>query len=231
MSQKNFDIIPISFISGTGGRFISYLLNSAKSNVPVEIKFSKYGNAHDIWNLDIEIGATPYDLTTPLDKHITFFIKELSRKQNNSEFVKNNPVPYYGSCHIDHIEELLFYFDKAVHITYDIEDIPMISYALVGKQMIDQCQHDKLLFLKHFYRSHTTLLKSRLSIRKTRIDLEPNLLNISWKDIVFNDPNLLIEKLSNFSSIAVDKFKMEDLLEWRRRTNICINEIPVLLEI
>lgn len=80
MSRKHTDIVPISFIAGTGGRFISYLLNSAKCNIPVQIQFSKYGNAHDIWNLDIEVAATPYDCTVPIDKHISFFMQELENK-------------------------------------------------------------------------------------------------------------------------------------------------------
>jgi len=230
MSQKNTDIVPISFIAGTGGRFISYLLNSAKCNTPVQIQFSNYGNAHDIWNLGIEIAATPYDCAVPIDKHVSFFMQELENKKSNYEFTKNNPLPYYGSCHINNIEELLLYFNKAVHISYDVEDIHTISLILLGKQMIDQCNENQILRLNHFYRAHIATLNSRLSMRKPRYDLEPNLLNLSWQDIFKNDPVNLFEKLSAFSNIPFKKFKLTDLLEWRRRTNMCVSDMSNLIK-
>jgi hypothetical protein len=96
--------------------------------------------------------------------------------------------------------------------------------------MIDQCNEDQILRLNHFYRAHMATLSSRLSMRKPRYDLEPNLLNLSWQDIFKNNPDNLFKKLSTFSNIPYEKFKLTDLLEWRSRTNICVSDMSNLIK-
>jgi hypothetical protein len=86
-------------------------------------------------------------------------------------------------------------------------------------------------YIKLRYSQYFTYLTDSLISRTVRTDLEPNLLNLTWKDIYVNDPTILIEKLSNFSSIPYEKFKLHDLIEWRRRTKNGIEEIQTLLNV
>ena len=73
MTTKNSNIVPISFIAGTGGRMVSYLINSARCNIPTQIEFSKYGNAHALWDLNIELCTVTHDPSLPVTNHIEFF--------------------------------------------------------------------------------------------------------------------------------------------------------------
>ena len=241
MNKKHANIIPISFIAGSGGRFVSYLINSAKCTKPVQIQLSEHGNAHDLWNLNIELCTTPFPIPFPVGEHAKFFFNTFHSHFTNfsfkvdpkcrpkSEYEKMNPLPCYGSCHTNDIDGLLWYFDKAIHIAFDADDVHDIAIAFIGKQMIDDRKtYDVKAFNKQYHHYFQYLTES-LDSRTVRADLEPNLLNLTWKDIYVNDPTKLIEKLSTFSNIPYEKFKLHDLIEWRLRTKNGIQElIPII---
>ena len=229
--KKNNNIIPISFIAGSGGRFISYLINSAKCTKPVQLQFSERGNAHDLWNLEIELATTPFPIPFPVGEHAKIFFNVFHRHIRDKEYVKMNPLPWYGSCHVEDIDALLLYFNKAIHIGFDAEDVFNITLTFLGKRIIDDVRVTDMKYIKLRYSQYFTYLTDSLISRTVRTDLEPNLLNLTWKDIYVNDPTILIEKLSNFSSIPYEKFKLHDLIEWRRRTKNGIEEIQTLLNV
>ena len=142
-------------------------------------------------------------------------------------------MPYYGSCHVDDIDGLSTYFDKVIHISYERKDVRIIPFVLLGKLYVDDQQLSNIIEMKDKYWSYYYYyyLGDNRKNHKSRIDLEPNILNISWHDIYANDPKLLISKLSKFTDTPFDKFKIDDLIEWRRRTSICIKEMSELLNI
>ena len=229
MIKKNNNIIPISFIAGSGGRFVSYLINSAKCTKPVQLQFSERGNAHDLWNLEIELTSTPFPIPFPVGEHAKFFFNVFNKHRRNADYLKINPLPWYGSCHVEDIDTLLMYFNKAIHIGFDANDVSDISLAFIGKQMIDDRKINDSISINEEYVHYSQYLTDSLSSRTIRPDLEPNLLSITWKDIYVNDPTILIDKLSNFSNIPYDKFKLNDLIEWRNRTKNGIDGlIPII---
>ena len=46
MVQKNIDIIPIRYMSGTGGQFLSNFITAAKNKNNDLMDLSEHGNAH-----------------------------------------------------------------------------------------------------------------------------------------------------------------------------------------
>ena len=226
--MKNKNIVPITFIAGTGGRFISYLINSAKAIESTPLKLSKYGNAHAIWDLEIEIASTPFNNLTSSAENAKFFFSSFAMARKKVNYTKNNPLPYYGSCHTDDVEGLLWYFDKVINISFDVEDIHNIALVFAGKAYVDDANINDTAVLKQLYSNTITLLIN--SVRRPKPELEPNLLNISWKDIYQNDPTKLIHKLSEFCNIPHEKFRIDELIEWRNRTSNCIKEMSSILD-
>ena len=56
-----------------------------------------------------------------------------------------------------------------------------------------------------------------------------NLLNISWQELMHNDPITLINKLSQFTNLSVDRFPLDKLLTWRELTMGGVNECQTLI--
>ena len=170
MITKNANIIPITFVAGSGGRFISYLINSAKAVNPKKIEFSKYGNAHAIWDLNIELVSTPFNNFVPAGEHAKIFFKAYANVRQIHKYKLNNPLPYYGSCHADDIDGLLMYFNKLINITYEDEDIHNIALVFVGKSLVDDAKINDENNLKQLYFDNITRLTN--TIRKQNLKPE-----------------------------------------------------------
>jgi hypothetical protein len=179
----------------------------------------------------MELCTVPYDPSLPVSNHIEIFNKAFNNLKYDTEFTENNPLPYYGSCHVDDIDGLSSYFEKTIHISFERKDVNLIPFVIIGKLYIDERHIDDLNDLRKKYWSYYYYLNDIRKKHEPRIDLEPNVLNISWQDIYANDPKILIDKLSKFTNTPFEKFKIDDLLEWRSRTSICIKEMSELLNI
>jgi hypothetical protein len=52
-----------------------------------------------------------------------------------------------------------------------------------------------------------------------------NVLNVSWKELFHLDTNILVEKISAFTSIPKENFNISNLLEWRKVTSQCLDKV------
>jgi hypothetical protein len=57
--------------------------------------------------------------------------------------------------------------------------------------------------------------------------LNSNVLCISWKELVYYEPDILINKLHNFTQIPKENFNLENLYNWRKATISCIETLSV----
>ena len=72
MVQKQTKIIPVTYAMGTGGKFLAYLLNSAKIPNYKPSHLSKYGNAHAIYDNDvINMHTLPYTIEVLANEQIS----------------------------------------------------------------------------------------------------------------------------------------------------------------
>lgn len=219
MNQKHTDIIPIGYLGGSGGHFLGYFLTKAKYKFKDKILLSEHGNTHDNFK---EMAMPDEFVNVSVDEQLEL-IKEL---QPNS--LNNVPLvtPYFFACHIIDADKLLEHFNKAIYIYYDYEDIYEISKAYYGKWIVDHTQ----THLESTKGTAFTIIylmadmKNKLKLIKNRVDLEPNLCNVSWKELVHDDSSILINKLSKFTDIDINNFSKSDLDKWRQYTISCIDK-------
>lgn len=57
------------------------------------------------------------------------------------------------------------------------------------------------------------------------VDLEPRMLNVSWNDMLYNDPEVLICKLHQFTQLPKENFNREKFAEWRMLTHKTVNRL------
>ena len=205
------DIIPISFMSGTGGNFLCHFIVSAKQNAEDIIELSKYGNAHAKCLKDI-IGP-PYGVTMPDHVKIDYIL-------NNAKLAKVEK-PFYTNAHLVDIDLINSAFKKSIRITYDLDDIPEISAAYYGKFQVDV--RKTKLSIKHPVNLEVTLLQSKFNEKFIKIENMPNVLFVSWKELFKENIDDLITKLSTFTSISYVNFSVESLIQWRTKTQYCLD--------
>lgn len=215
----------MTFISGTGGRFLSYLLNSSKSKDSPDIILSEHGNAHAVGMLGIEVYTLSYSTATPVDIQI----QDILNFHNSMGESLKKESPHYCSGHIIGIDQLLTSFEKAVLLSYDEDDILDTSYAFIAKHAID----DAKLNLTEIKNLMYGIIKVNIEVMHdfiSRKDLEPNLLNVSWKELYKGDINEFVKKISDFTQMPEGNFKVNDLIEWRKRTTNSIEKMRKLFE-
>ena len=219
MKQKHTDIIPIGYLGGSGGHFLGYFLTKAKYKFEDDILLSEHGNTHNNFK---EMSMPDDFVNVKVDEQIKL-IKEAQPKSLNNVPLKE---PYFFACHIIDASILLEQFDKAIYIHYDYEDTYDIARAYYGKWIVDHNQTE----LENTKGTAVTILfliadmKEKLKLIKNRVDLEPNVCNVSWKELVHADSSILINKLSKFTEIDSNNFTKTDLDKWRRYTISCIDK-------
>lgn len=219
MNQKHTDIIPIGYIGGSGGHFLGYFLTKAKYKLNDNIILSEHGNTHASFK---EMSMPDEFVNISVDEQIELIKEAQPNSLNNVPLVK----PYFFACHIIDANKLLEHFDKAIYIHYEYEDIYEISKAYYGKWIVDhtqtQLESTKGIAFTIIYLM--TDMKNKLKIIKNRVDLEPNICNVSWKELVHAEPTILINKLSEFTGIDSNNFSKSDLEKWRKSTISCIDK-------
>ena len=202
----NADIIPISYMSGTGGNFLCHFIVSAKYNDfdKYALKLSTYGNAH---GNGADIPIAPYAHYDSDEKKIDYFLAY----NISTDKIK----PYYTLGHVIDSQLIIKNFKKSIRITYDSDDIELLTNVFIGKYASDS----------------KNLVKSKLSIfvPSTKFQLVKNNANfvyaqnndvlcVSWKNIYHDDPTVLIDKLHKFTNIPYKNFSVDQLLYWRKVT-------------
>lgn len=216
--MKNNDIIPIRYMSGTGGQFLSNFITAAKNKNFEHIVLSEHGNAHTNNLLDFlfneKIGFSPQE-----DDSIK--IKSLLSITKHD---KSNP-PYYPAMHIRDIGILTEMFTKNISIWYEDNDVNDIAIAFYGKYYMDQEQSS--IITVHDYVTIKLTIQQRLSVFKEHAS--NSVLNLSWKEMLHNDPSHMINKISSFTAIPKENFNIDNLLKWRHATIHCLQNISSLL--
>ena len=219
-----YNVIPINYNGGLGGQFLSSFLCSARKNTPTNWIFSKDGNTHEA---EKDWANTPYGFgQDPTgSKNINFLI----------EYAKTIPenVVAYPHGHYGDPDLLMQYVYKQIKIYADPEQYDEVTGVFILK-------HPKFNFgltnltdpiEKEKYKNHPIIRWRKFTItRFSRLynscpDLEPRMLNVSWNDMLYNDTEILITKLHNFTEIPKENFNREKFVEWRQLTHKTVNRL------
>jgi len=208
-SSMRYDIVPICYAGGAGGRFLASFISSARDGVAPSGKLSPHGNAHDIvCDPGFNKGAI-YNQDLLLAGYLQF-------NQKIEERVKYPPL------HLVDQEKIKRNFAKSIFICADIDDLWPIMIAFKLKYQIDVSGKSESDINSH--REYIEMVEQYkyLFMRK---DYE-NICYISWKELVSGDRQILIEKLSTYTGIPEQQFNINFLEEWRTRTLEIISQYP-----
>lgn len=207
---KSIDIVPVTFIHGTGGNFLCSFIVAAKNNNQSPFILSDHGNMHE--NALKDIPTKPYSVEQSDQVKIDSIF--------NTE-IASTYSPYYTASHIVDLQLLQTYFARSIRITYENTDIPEVSYAYMGKFWMDQKSYKK--DISNLYKMNViSLTKYQPKFSKQLID---DVLFISWNDLYVGDMSSLIQKISNFTLIDKNNFNINTLCLWREKTSFCIDKI------
>lgn len=209
-------MIPITFAGGTGGQFLSYLLESAKIRdlSPIDDKLSEHGNSHRLRSMHMAVAPYPAKLTYNDLLSVWHLPPENERI-----------YPYYCGTHISEIDDVLSYFDKIIRVTYDLDDIDDLVPIFVAKRLLDDniIPKDDIDKIKQGIATHRHFLTTQQQFFVDRPDLVPKVLCVSWKEILKYDALILIKKLSDFTEMPIEDFNYDALIAWRNATIKCMN--------
>jgi hypothetical protein len=219
--MKNKTIIPILYLPGTGGHFLMNFITYAKLNVSTHINISEHGNAHN--------NASEIYVVDNFDN-----LDTSSKIQSILSLSHPNTIsPYFCACHINEVDEVLLYFDKVIRISIDYDDIDEISHSYFGKWFIDRKEFKSdladVLRIKHKIFTKTNSYRGLVRLFNDKENT--SLLTISWKELVHDDVNDLVRKISEFVNINREQFTMQNLIDWRLATKNGIEEIQTLLNV
>ena len=214
-------IVPVTFAPGSGGHFLCKFIMSAKFKSTNLISIDPiFGHAHnklkDAGMLDIILNRL---FTDPM-----LMINKLKNElDNRSDISSTLPPPYYQPCHISDINLLKQYFVKVIKISYLEKDITDIAKIKIIKNNKFSTDFENLAV--SIYNESLLLNIHRLNFIST--DTDDNILTISWDILLYNDPNILVEKLSKFTGYPVEDFSIPDLLFWRKLTEDVLNLVNI----
>ena len=209
------NVIPINYFGGTGGQFLASFLYSASQKNNSNWKFSEYGNAHHSNQHRIPI--------------IRGLIEDPTSASNLKlllEFATTIPenITAYPQAHFADPEEVLKYFDKQIKIYFEPEQADEIIGVIILKNPegfinLDTSKNGPIWLRRK------QLMQTYRRLCNNCPDLEPRMLNISWNEMVYFDPDILISKLSKFTLIPKEDFNATKFLEWRTLTLSTISKV------
>lgn len=211
-------IIPITYLGGTGARFLTYFLTCAKLNKFEEPKLSEHGSAH--FGLFKELGTTPWGIEERTSaEHIEWI---------ESKSIENYDEPLFVTAHILDLDLALEHFDKVIRLTYDEDDMDEINHVFLGKFGLDDFKIKKtpnefLIFrMPTYIRLHPNFTR--------RPELEPRVLFVSWKEMYHYDLDVIITKLHHFTEIPKNNFNADAFNHWRNVTRLGVEHVKSLVE-
>lgn len=207
------DIIPVTYMGGTGGSFLCHFITNAKLNDKNLIVLSVNGNTHYAVNREIE---NPQQGVSKPDMDKINFIFEQDLDPTLTK-------PCYTNAHITDLKLITQYFKKSIRITYDLDDVNELCNVMFGKWYVDDVLGGKIA-INQTYTKSTIKLGFLGWITKFNKQDIPNMLFISWKELFKGNIDELINKLSTFTDINTDNFSKESLIHWRNRTQQCIDK-------
>jgi hypothetical protein len=198
--------IPIAFMGGTGGHFLTSLLIKAKHNDFNHINLSKSGHAHGN-QMDIGSKARSMGTVLPDSNKIDLLKHDFT--------ILGTATPYFFPLHLQDLKSYRHFFDKVIRITYTSSDIAIINFAFLAKHTIE----DKKLPVDMGLFTKRCLLLVRVNQYFTDETPIDDVLYISWKELYQESVSVLINKLSNFTNIPKLNFNESSIYSWRETTN------------
>jgi hypothetical protein len=209
------DIIPITYIGGSGGNFLCHFIVSAKRNIHDIIELSTHGNSHK--NSLKDILFLNRGLADPDDEKLSYVFS-----QQPTSFEK----PWYTAFHIQSLDTINNNFKRSIRVTYDLDDVNDVALAFCGKWFIDDNNRNTTIKMSDSAHLHFTK-KNLNEMNKFFCEIEnmPNVLFVSWKELFKKNIEEFISKLSIFTGIDKNNFSRESLMHWRDKTQFCINTL------
>ena len=197
-----YNAIPINYFYGAGGKFLSSFLHSACKHKPINWIAPTISFSEDPTGMISINHLVEYTRTIP-----------------------ENTVIYPHGHYADP-DLLMKYFDKQIKIYF----LPEQLDEVVGMFML---KHNKIppstdltnIEEVERYKNHKIINWSKVAVIKfARLfnacpDLEPRMLNVSWNDMIYNDIEVLISKLHQFTEIPKENFNRDEFNEWRVLTH------------
>lgn len=210
------EIIPITYIAGSGGTFLSNFITYAKLNNKNLMTFSTNGNAHSC-TLDITTDNKLHSYSTDQLDYL------LSKGKGTSDPPYYIPIHYSDKLILDDL--VTDKFNKLIRITYTQSDINDIVCAFLGKYHIDERGMTAPII-----RSKFSIITSTYNFFLERFKIsDSKVLDISWNHLLYNDIDILVNELSNFTTIPKDNFNLENLLNWRSKTLQGIENVKYII--
>lgn len=233
-------MVPVVYNAGTGGNFLAYILDSALigRDFSEPINFTKYGSAHELqryfipWVNMFDTAEAHINEYLNYSNNLGYLELEEGRSSKSHEWI-------FLAYHSINSKELMECAEKGILITYDTDDIDDILTVILGKAGIDghhspgDRQHyyipkEDLQSLALLYNKHYSLLTENYSCFQPINDLGNKVLNVSWKELMYEDVNILIQKLSKFTGFEIGNFNSKVIHEWRQLTSYCITDLEPL---
>jgi hypothetical protein len=210
------DIIPVTFVGGTGGNFLCHFIVSAKRNIHDIIELSTHGNSHE--NSLKDILVLNRGLADPDDEKLSYVF---SQQPNSFE------KPWHTAFHIQSLNTINNNFKRSIRVTYDLDDVNDIALCFYGKWFIDTINRDTTIKMRVSDSVYLFFTKKSLTeMNKFFCEIEnmPNILFVSWKELFKGNIEELIAKISMFTHINIEHFSKEILIHWRNKTQYCIDK-------
>jgi hypothetical protein len=206
-----FNIVPVVFVGGSGGNFISRFISMARDNNQTPAKFSKHGNSHSGRLIN-------FDHIYSKISHICEDVIPLIKKERYLPLDKT----FYPSLHVGDVNVVPTIFNRAIKITFDQNYQQEVALVYVLKEEVDR-QNKTFTIEKVNARIRFVEKYNRLYNCCAAID-HPNVFNIDWTEIMYGNPQLFIEKLAEFTQIPFENFNLTNLLTWQNMTTSTIKQ-------
>lgn len=212
-----YNVVPVNYMGGSGGQFLSSLIYAAAHKKEDTFVFSENGNSHDSKKY---LGSPPASLgDDPTGKINLNFLKEFSTTIPEDTIV-------YPHGHYANPDLLMEYFYKQIKTCFEINQLSEIIGVFMlknpehslkfknvkGKELHDLYNIDKIVKWRYVVGNYFTRLCRPCP------DLEPRMLNVSWNQLVYLDPEILISNVSKFTNIPNEDFSRDAIVNWRSLT-------------
>jgi hypothetical protein len=214
------DIIPITYMGGTGGNILTQFLIKAKNLDFSDILLSEHGNAHrNRQEVDISTFCKMGVIWSDMDK--------ITNIMNATRF-GNTFAPYFIPVHLVNTAIFKNYFNKIIRITYTEDDILDLAYIYFMKYHIDIYGSDEMLpiLIGDDDRDIKATYSYKLFLPYFKhFPSDENILYVAWEEIYKDDIDKLINRLSEFTNIPKINFNKNMISNWRQITTASLTEI------